>query len=107
MKGSAALALISGGDRTEQPGKVFEYLAADRPILAIIPPDGASGDAIRASVGGGYFADPDDPGSIAGAMLRIWAERGRAGSADRSARERFDRQVLTGQLAALLDAIAR
>src|SRR5262249_42475366 len=55
MKGAAALALISGGDRTEQPGKVFEYLAADRPILAIIPPDGASGDAIRASVGGGYF----------------------------------------------------
>jgi glycosyltransferase involved in cell wall biosynthesis len=106
MKGASALALISGGDRTEQPGKVFEYLAADRPIVALIPPDGASGDAIRASVGGGYFADPADPASIGAALLRVWGDRDRTGSGDPAAREQFDRRVLTGKLAALLDAVA-
>jgi glycosyltransferase involved in cell wall biosynthesis len=105
MKGASALALISGGDRTEQPGKVFEYLAADRPILAIIPADGASGDAIRASAGGGYFADPDDPAAIARAMLRIWRDRDRRSTADPAARARFDRRALTGQLAALLNQV--
>src|SRR5204862_2546476 len=28
-------------------GKVFEYLAAERPILAAVPPDGAAADLIR------------------------------------------------------------
>lgn len=106
MKGASALALISGGDRTEQPGKVFEYLAADRPILALIPPDGAAGDAIRASVGGGYFADPADPTSIAEALLRVWRDRDRAPAADPAARAQFDRRVQTGRLAALLGAVA-
>jgi glycosyltransferase involved in cell wall biosynthesis len=105
MKGASALALISGGDRTEQPGKVFEYLAADRPILAIIPEDGASGDAIRASVGGGYFADPEDPASIADAMLRLWRARDRGETGDPAARADFDRRVLTGRLAGVLRAV--
>ncbi len=29
-------------------GKVFEYLAAERPILAVVPPDGAAAELIRA-----------------------------------------------------------
>ena len=28
-------------------GKVFEYLAAERPILAAVPPDGAAAELIR------------------------------------------------------------
>ena len=106
MKGAGALALISGGDRTEQPGKVFEYLAADRPILAIIPEDGASSEAIRASVGGGYFADPEDPASIAQAMLRIWREREQVRGGDEAARGRFDRRELTRKLAEVLAGAA-
>lgn len=106
MKGASALALISGGDRTEQPGKVFEYLAADRPIVAIIPEDGASGDAIRASAGGGYFATPGEPSSIASALLRVWHARERVQHADPAARARFDRRALTGRLASLLERVA-
>jgi glycosyltransferase involved in cell wall biosynthesis len=107
MLGASALALISGGDRTEQPGKVFEYLAAGRPILALIPEDGASAEVVRASPGGGYFADPADPDGVAAAILRLWAERGRpAAPADTAARDRYDRRVLTGRLAEILARVA-
>ena len=40
-------------------GKVFEYLAAERPILAVVPPDGAAADLIR-ETGAGVVAAPDD-----------------------------------------------
>ena len=40
-------------------GKVFEYLAAERPILAAVPPDGAAAELIR-ETGAGIVAAPDD-----------------------------------------------
>ncbi|HUF00962.1 MAG TPA: glycosyltransferase, partial [Gaiellaceae bacterium] len=40
-------------------GKVFEYLAAGRPILAVVPPDGAAADLIR-EAGAGVVVAPDD-----------------------------------------------
>jgi hypothetical protein len=40
-------------------GKVFEYLAAERPILAAVPPDGAAADLIR-ETGAGVVAAADD-----------------------------------------------
>ncbi len=38
-------------------GKVFEYLASGRPILAVVPPDGAAADLIR-ETGAGVVARP-------------------------------------------------
>ena len=40
-------------------GKVFEYLAAGRPILAVVPPDGAAASLI-AQTGTGVVVAPDD-----------------------------------------------
>src|SRR5207248_9310548 len=40
-------------------GKVFEYLAAERPILAAVPPDGAAAELIR-ETDAGVVAPPDD-----------------------------------------------
>ena len=48
-------------------GKVFEYLAAERPILALVPPDGAAADLIR-NANAGVVVAPDDVDGIAAAL---------------------------------------
>jgi glycosyltransferase involved in cell wall biosynthesis len=58
-------------------GKVFEYLAADRPILAVVPPDGAAAQLIR-DTGAGVVVAPDDVEGMV-AALRELHERWRAG----------------------------
>src|SRR5262249_39103540 len=48
-------------------GKVFEYLAAERPILAAVPPDGAAAALIR-DAGAGVVVAPEDVDGIAVAL---------------------------------------
>src|SRR5207244_8644022 len=48
-------------------GKVFKYLAAERPILAVVPPDGAAAELIRAT-GAGVVVAPDDVEGIGAAL---------------------------------------
>jgi glycosyltransferase involved in cell wall biosynthesis len=59
-------------------GKVFEYLAVGRPILAAVPPDGAAAELIR-KTGAGVVAPPDDPAAIRAALEELhrrWLEGG-------------------------------
>jgi glycosyltransferase involved in cell wall biosynthesis len=56
-------------------GKVFEYIAVGRPILAAVPPDGAAAELIR-ETGAGVVAPPDDPDAIRAALDQLhrrWA----------------------------------
>jgi glycosyltransferase involved in cell wall biosynthesis len=48
-------------------GKVFEYLAAERPILAVVPPDGAAAGLIR-ETGAGVVVAPDDVDGMVAAL---------------------------------------
>jgi len=48
-------------------GKVFEYLAAERPILAAVPPDGAAAGLIR-ETGAGVVVAPDDVDGMVAAL---------------------------------------
>ncbi|MEZ4415108.1 MAG: glycosyltransferase family 4 protein [Gemmatimonadota bacterium] len=63
--------------RTVYPNKVFDYLAAGRPVLLAI--DGAIRELVEAS-GGGCYVPPGDPAALAGAALDLAAspDRGRA-----------------------------
>ena len=49
--------------------KIFEYLAAGRPILAAVPGDGAAAELLR-ETGAGVVAPPDDVDAIATALDR-------------------------------------
>jgi glycosyltransferase involved in cell wall biosynthesis len=69
-----------GRGRGVLSGKVFEYLAAERPILAVVPPDGAAADLIR-DTGAGVVVAPEDVGAIRDALVDLHA-RWRAGSLD-------------------------
>ncbi len=51
-------------------GKVFEYLAAGRPILAVVPPDGAAAALIR-ETGAGVVVAPDDVAGISAALKEM------------------------------------
>jgi glycosyltransferase involved in cell wall biosynthesis len=51
-------------------GKVFEYIAAGRPILAAVPPDGAAARLIR-ETGAGVVVAPDDVDAIRAALVEL------------------------------------
>jgi glycosyltransferase involved in cell wall biosynthesis len=89
-------------------GKVFEYLAAERPILAAVPPEGAAADLIR-ETGAGVVAPPDDPAALGEALTGL-VERWRAGALDGTPlspehRERLSRAARVEDLAELLRSL--
>jgi glycosyltransferase involved in cell wall biosynthesis len=89
-------------------GKVFEYLAAERPILASVPPDGAAAELIE-ETGAGVVAPPDDPAAIADA-LRGLVDRYEAGALDGTPlseewRDKLSRRTRVEELAELLGSL--
>jgi glycosyltransferase involved in cell wall biosynthesis len=90
-------------------GKVFEYLAAERPVLAAVPPDGAAADLIRAA-GAGIVAAPDDPEALRAALAEL-VGRWRAGTLDTvhlsdEWKERLSRRTRVRELADLFARVA-
>jgi glycosyltransferase involved in cell wall biosynthesis len=81
QRDSEALLLLipeaAGRGKGVLSGKVFEYLAAERPILALVPPDGAAADLIR-ETGAGVVVAPEDVDGIASALAEL-ESRWRAG----------------------------
>jgi glycosyltransferase involved in cell wall biosynthesis len=93
-------------DASVTTSKLFEYLAADRPILALAR--GTAAGELVGSLGAGLVVAPDKPGAIAQAIEHyhaLWRQRMLPGGAGEQAR-RYDRRVLTGQLATLFDELA-
>ncbi len=76
QRDSEALLLLipeaDGRGRGVLSGKVFEYIAVGRPILAAVPPDGAAAELIR-ETGAGIVAAPDDPEAIRDALEELHA----------------------------------
>jgi glycosyltransferase involved in cell wall biosynthesis len=90
-------------------GKVFEYLAAERPILAAVPPEGAAAELIR-ETGAGVVAAPDDVPALTRALAELHAAW-TAGSLDGTAlsaddRERLGRGARVEELAEVLRGLA-
>jgi glycosyltransferase involved in cell wall biosynthesis len=73
-------------------GKVFEYIAAERPILAAVPPEGAAAELIR-ETGAGVVAPPDDVPALTRALMELH-DRWAAGTLDGTALSREDRERL-------------
>ena len=53
-------------------GKIFEYLAAERPILAAVPPDGAAAKLVR-ETGAGIVVAPEDEKGLREALIGLHA----------------------------------
>ena len=109
QRDSEALLLLipeaAGRGRGVLSGKVFEYLAAERPILACVPPDGAAAAVIR-QTGTGVVVGSDDVPAIREALRGLHA-RWRVGRLDGTSlapaeRERLSRAARAEELAGLL-----
>ncbi len=112
QRDSEALLLLipeaGGRGRGVLSGKVFEYLAAERPILAAVPPDGAAA-ALVEETGAGVVAPPDDVGALREALVGL-ESRWRAGELtgtplSEEARERLSRHARVEELAELLRSL--
>jgi glycosyltransferase involved in cell wall biosynthesis len=90
------------------PAKLFEYLRAGRPVLAVVGP-GATAEVLH-QVGGGWAVDPGSRAELREAVTaayRAW----RAGTldnlvADPRVLQQFSRERLAGELAAHFDLLA-
>ena len=89
-------------------GKVFEYIAAGRPILAVVPPDGAAADLVR-ETGSGVVVAPDDVDGIRAALVELHARFANGGlpSVELATRdeERLSRRARVEEMAALIRAV--
>jgi glycosyltransferase involved in cell wall biosynthesis len=72
-RASALLLLTSGTRRGEVTGKLFEYLAAQRPILAL--GEGSEAARIVSETGSGEVAPADDPAAIAERLTSLMEGR--------------------------------
>ncbi|MFL5915668.1 MAG: glycosyltransferase [Gaiellaceae bacterium] len=113
QRDSEALLLLvpeSGGrGRGVLTGKIYEYLAAERPILAVVPSDGAAAQLVR-ETGAGVVVTPDDVEAMREALLDLH-RRWRDGSLDdtslsREWRQRLARGARVEELADVLRSVA-
>ena len=90
------------------PGKVYEYLGAMRPLLAIAPPDGAIGELLNETHGGEAIGQKDIEGQarVIQKFYDLW-NRGMSSSAemDPIAISKYERREATRKLAAVFDAV--
>jgi glycosyltransferase involved in cell wall biosynthesis len=114
QRDSEALLLLipeaGGRGRGILSGKVFEYLAAERPIIAAVPPDGEAAALLR-EVGAGTVASPDDVEGLVAAIGELEA-RWRAGALNGTSlapedRRRLSRRARAEELAAVLEEVVR
>jgi glycosyltransferase involved in cell wall biosynthesis len=112
QRDSEALLLLvpeSGGrGKGVVTGKIFEYLAAERPILAAVPPDGAAAELVRETCAG-IVVPPDDVDAMREALLdlhRRW-QAGRLNGTPLSAewRHKLSRGERVEELADLLRSV--
>ncbi|TRX62141.1 glycosyltransferase family 4 protein [Fulvivirga sp. M361] len=102
-KKSSVLLLVLAHSQNAQgniPGKLFEYLAAERPILGIGDPMGDSASIIAGS-NAGKVCDPTDKESMKEALTLLFQRSGVG--FDLSDIERYSRRKLTEQLATKLN----
>ncbi|MDX6514558.1 MAG: hypothetical protein QOH73_224, partial [Gaiellaceae bacterium] len=92
-------------------GKVFEYLAAERPVLGAVPTDGAAAELLR-DLEAGPVVGPEDVDGLRAALVDLhgrWQD-GTLAPVELSGaqRDRIDRTARVRELAELMrSAVAR
>lgn len=103
------LLLIPGPGESTMTGKIFEYLAAQRPILAIAD-KGVVRELVTSS-GIGIVASTSDLDEIAKTILKMYklitSEEGYPYPMDPELRSKYDRKQIAGKIAELMQGVMR
>jgi len=108
MRAATVLLLYVPSSSPAPSGKLFEYLACERPMLCVTRRDSMAYDLVQ-RWDAGIAVEPDDVSGIESAISELY-RRWEAGilSAAQGVRqrvlERYSRRTLTGELVAVLDA---
>lgn len=110
MAADVLLLLLFAGAGASQvmTGKVFEYLATQKPILAMA--QGTAAAKLIESCKAGLVTHPNDSVGIAQALGQLWQTRHQRwplSPARQAILEPYSRRALTAQLAQLLDGLTR
>jgi len=94
--------------KSTYPNKVFDYMAAGRPVVLAI--DGVIREVIE-KAGSGIFADPGNPAALAEAVCKLAADKDLARRMGMSGRvyleEHFSRSTIAGNLARILEEMVK
>lgn len=105
-RASALLLMIRPDAPRTLPGKLYEYLAVGKPILALVPPNGLAAKIISEARSGVIVA-PDDVPAISSAltsMYRQWERDELEVEPNWELIRRYERYNLAQELARILDA---
>lgn len=108
---SDVLLVLLGGnlfDKGEIPGKIFEYMASNKVILAITPKDGDTAKILIES-GLGMIVEPGDSESIKQILNQLYHEKvenGQTKKLNKDFLRRFERRNLAKELTYLLDEVS-
>lgn len=110
LRSDALLLIVDDADGSEEivPGKVYEYIGARRPIIALAP-EGAVAELIR-ETRSGFVAGGNDLPKIKSAFLEYYRKfpyDTPAIEQDLRAVQKYERREITRHLASLLDAVSR
>jgi glycosyltransferase involved in cell wall biosynthesis len=110
MRSADVLLLIANttpGAEATVPGKLFEYLAVGRPVLAVAPDASSTADVLDRT-GGGWLAPAGDSAAIACALQAAFKEHQvvTAWAHNPGRIARFDRRVLAGDLATIFERVS-
>ena len=100
------LLLDTPGRTAGVPAKLYEYIGAGRPILALAELDSDVAWVLRESGVAHRIAPPLDPEAIRRALTELLQDpaTARCGGRDKPVQSRFTRRFLAGELAAVLDS---
>jgi glycosyltransferase involved in cell wall biosynthesis len=96
--------LLTMTDPISMPGKLYEYLATGKPILAVSPP-GSEVDRLIRRTGAGWCADPARPGSVCEMLTNAYEltrNRDRRIGRSRDVARQFERPRLVEKYGSLI-----
>jgi glycosyltransferase involved in cell wall biosynthesis len=102
-KGADILLVIGGGQLTEQTGKIFDYIACNRPILALADHDSDIYRIVQALPNSILLEQPSDD-TLAEAIIQI-RNHGLKDDSERPRPQIYDRRVLAQKLSTIFDEV--
>jgi len=109
LKADLALLTVAESAPVITTGKIYEYLGAKKPILAIVPPNGEAGRMVE-SLGAGRVISPGNISEIENAILSFYRgfESGKSFlKTGPDELKKFEKKYLTSKLAQLFDVVLR